>query len=726
MNLQASCLTRGNDGSMHNELKHVLRTTLSVEIRRIGGLLVNDVKEDLVRCVQDILHIKSGHLLVQEPRCNNLDDGKRFDTRKQRKCEKRQFPADAESFTSECLQREEKMIDRSFMPSTSVLRASMKSGVVDAQKRVHFFMANQGDEKVARPTPVPIPRPPPSASALPPLPEPPYPPGVLGLELKDCSDMDCHEVGQFNLGATANADMGSEPQPPLVSKRFRSAAGEGSFSIEQLSKSTSRVTTMTEIDLDRQGDPPPNIRKTCRAEAVRYQDRLAADISEIKTLMTCEMEEKVMAVKGKADIASRFIYAVHCGTFDYFMGIFLTLSAVIIGVETDVMSGDPGSDRPRFFRVMDIVFFFIFWFELIVRLVIYQKFWFRMEGWRWNIFDLIVVASATLDEVAAIVMGGTQAHGEIEKFGFLRMLKFCRIVRLVRMVRLIPELKAMVYLIAASMSSFFWTIALMILMMYLLAIYYTDTAGIMRMQDEGAEAGLKEKWGSIGHSIFSLFQAVTGGDDWINFVSTWETSQTAASTKMVNTLMFCVYIAFAMLVLLNLVTGVFVEGAQRLIRQDRDAEIIKQARKLFAALGGDGENSLTEDAFLDTLDNGRLDDYLAAVDLRRDEAESLFVVLDSDGSGELSLDEFLLGTLRLKGPAKAVDCSIIKHTMRALRQELKHLEEIKELPKMVQQLRSSLQKMQSTLQKVSQQAHMCVVVTNDLRHSLSPVPEVLV
>ena len=48
--------------------------------------------------------------------------------------------------------------------------------------------------------------------------------------------------------------------------------------------------------------------------------------------------------------------------------------------------------------------------------------------------------------------------------------------RLVRMVRLLPELKSLVCLIMASMSSFVWTCVLLMLLVYMLAVYMTMMA----------------------------------------------------------------------------------------------------------------------------------------------------------------------------------------------------------------------------------------------------------
>merc|ERR1712232_557083 len=56
-----------------------------------------------------------------------------------------------------------------------------------------------------------------------------------------------------------------------------------------------------------------------------------------------------------------------------------------------------------------------------------------------------------------------------------------------------------------------------------------------------------------------------------------------------------------------------------------------------------------------------MQEYLKAIDVNPDEAETLFKVLDLDGSGHIDYDEFVHGCLRLKGNAKAIDFFTLQH-----------------------------------------------------------------
>merc|ERR1719188_2771022 len=112
--------------------------------------------------------------------------------------------------------------------------------------------------------------------------------------------------------------------------------------------------------------------------------------------------------------------------------------------------------------------------------------------------------------------------------------------------------------------------------MYCMAVVFTELAS--ETMQKGGSSMIQQHWGSIFQSTLSLYMGITGGDDWRNFVDPFKDD---SAQYVLTTAVFAIYIAFATLVMLNLVTGVFVEGAQRIIKEDRDHEISTHVRKLF-------------------------------------------------------------------------------------------------------------------------------------------------
>jgi len=282
----------------------------------------------------------------------------------------------------------------------------------------------------------------------------------------------------------------------------------------------------------------------------------------------------------------------------------------------------------------------------------------------WNCFDTAMVAFAIIDFATTAFTRANDGQGVLkimDNLNVLRLLRLVRLARLVRIVRLIPELKAMVYLIHASMSSFLWTTVLMMILIFMWAVYFTEmrTELVIAEEDPGRIEKLDLHWGTMSDSMLTLFMAMMGGEDWAVFVDVFR----PYSSFWVNVLFFCTYVAFSTLVVLNLVTGVFVDGAQQIIREERETDLLKLAAKAFEKADIDHEGVLTKEQFDVLMDDHIFDDFLVALGINEQDADKLFYILDDNGNGSLSWREFMRATLRLQGGAQANDLASLKHTV---------------------------------------------------------------
>jgi len=363
---------------------------------------------------------------------------------------------------------------------------------------------------------------------------------------------------------------------------------------------------------------------------------------------------------------------VNSHLFDYMMGSLLLLNAFILGVSVDYVARNGLVEAPPRYRKAENAFMVVFTVELMMRVIAFGVKFFTVEGWRWNVFDLFII---TFGWVALLVEGYAEGNFVLANANFVRLIKLGRITRLARMVRLIPELKSMVYLISASMSSFFWTLVLMLLVIFCMGVYFTELASDMLHNKNGDTSLIEKHWGNLGQSILTLFMSITGGDDWRNFV---EPFWNGDRFMMLSTaIIFALFVAFISLVMLNLVTGVFVEGAQRIIREDLDTELMNMAAKVFMETDSDNSQAITSDEWDEQLQKGNLDEYIRAVGITRIEAQELFELLDQDESGAVNVVEFVRGCLRLRGGAKAMDVAIALHKMKLqfgdIQQQLENL-----------------------------------------------------
>jgi len=343
--------------------------------------------------------------------------------------------------------------------------------------------------------------------------------------------------------------------------------------------------------------------------------------------------------------------------FDYVLIVFLLGNALTFGIEADVMARQSLLESPAIFTAINITFTIIFVAELSIRMVAYQWSFLWGEGWTWNAFDLIIVTFSVIDEASQLFFQGSL----LGFAGVLRMLRLGRVMRLIRLVRVIPALKSMVYLISASMNSFFWTGVLLLLLMYCVAVYFTDLATeAMRLNvDTAADLSeVRRYWGSLGQAVASLFQAITGGMDWRDCVDVFAIALPESQDMLLG--VFSLYIAFATLVMLNLVTGVFVEGAQRIAKEEKEQELIKSVQKLCQLADTSGDGEITWEEFESNLASPEMTAYLKAFDMDSSQARDIFYVLDANDSGTVSLEEFIGASIKLHAPARMSDREILR------------------------------------------------------------------
>jgi Ca2+-binding EF-hand superfamily protein len=116
--------------------------------------------------------------------------------------------------------------------------------------------------------------------------------------------------------------------------------------------------------------------------------------------------------------------------------------------------------------------------------------------------------------------------------------------------------------------------------------------------------------------------------------------------------------------MLNLVTGVFVEGAQRMIQDEKVTEIGKDVRKLFnlTDVDGSGDISCEEFELLIDDDNITMSNLMASLGVEcHGQGRGIFKLLDADNSGQIDVKEFVSGCMRLRGNARSIDLIMLKY-----------------------------------------------------------------
>jgi hypothetical protein len=348
---------------------------------------------------------------------------------------------------------------------------------------------------------------------------------------------------------------------------------------------------------------------------------------------------------------------VHSALFDQTMGMMLLLNALIIGVQVDWLARNKTTENPLAFHILDWLFCIVFVTELIVRVMSGPRSFTHGPEWKWNCFDTTVV----LIQVTVVLLDGQEGAIEaLDKLHFVRMLRLCRLARFLRMVRLFPGLRSMVFLLVDCVGSFFWACLMLIGLMFCMAIYFTElyTSLCVKYPDED-HTSLQEFWGSVPQSFLALYMAIFGGVDWKDVLDVYKTLDEDA--YVINTVIMLAYVAFTTLVMLNLVTGVFVDGAQRIVQEDRDKGLLRLAARIFEAADQDGSKDISGQEFEEILSSELMQDFCEVNNISVNEVDTLYKLLaEGDDEGSVTITDFVRGCKMLQGEARAADVQTVK------------------------------------------------------------------
>mmetsp|Transcript_2610 Transcript_2610/g.4763 ORF Transcript_2610/g.4763 Transcript_2610/m.4763 type:complete len:215 (+) Transcript_2610:3-647(+) len=133
-------------------------------------------------------------------------------------------------------------------------------------------------------------------------------------------------------------------------------------------------------------------------------------------------------------------------------------------------------------------------------------------------------------------------------------------------------------------------------------------------------------------------------------------------------LFFIVFVYFA---LNNIISGMFIDRAFKVVTNDRDFGILEETKEdytytdrirgLFHELDTDDSQTLNWEEVQTHLDNPHVKAYFAWLGINIHQASLVFKLIDVNGDGELSISEFLRGCHALRGQATNIEAKVLHH-----------------------------------------------------------------
>eukprot|EP00746_Dinoflagellata_sp_MGD_P152790 gnl/MRDRNA2_/MRDRNA2_83882_c0_seq1.p1 gnl/MRDRNA2_/MRDRNA2_83882_c0~~gnl/MRDRNA2_/MRDRNA2_83882_c0_seq1.p1 ORF type:complete len:665 (-),score=100.53 gnl/MRDRNA2_/MRDRNA2_83882_c0_seq1:265-2259(-) len=325
----------------------------------------------------------------------------------------------------------------------------------------------------------------------------------------------------------------------------------------------------------------------------------------------------------------------------------VVLNGIQMGVQEDYDLGDS-------LMFLDHLFTAVFASEMVIKLVAWRLEYFRSA---WNVFDCFLTNLSILDVWILAAMGGGQG---MKMFAVLRILRVFRVVRLLRMVKSLRELTLILQGFIDAMRTAVWVSLLLMLLLYIFAIFCTSTVGRPGIYEGHNEENVEDAetfnsyqfFGTIPRSMFTLLNCVMLSDDWYMVSRAMLEKQPAVLFLLVGFLMI------TSVGLMGTIGGIIVENvitsADSLNSDDDTAkrkELLAHLQRLYAfvfELDLDGSGSLDADELAQAWDREEMQDLLSVVNLPIGaNAQELVDLIDTDGNNELEMSEFVQNMVRL-------------------------------------------------------------------------------
>jgi len=423
-------------------------------------------------------------------------------------------------------------------------------------------------------------------------------------------------------------------------------------------------------------EPGSRVRKFSEDSSAKEIDRVEWT-RHLQRRVSQQLDRTDRFLGQQAQVATPLGSLVQGNVFQGICAGVIILNAVFVGYTSDVSMTNvlktPPEAEPAWFKLCNTTFTAIYVVEVALRIYALRLTFFFGPDWKWNALDTFLVVTSVAEDIFQDVGLGS--------LRIIRGLRMFRVLRIIRVMRFFRDLRLMIGSVMQSLASLSWALLLLLIIMYLFAVFFMQgTIMYFRSEEEPSafvREGITSWYGSVFDTMYTLLATITGGLNWFDVVQPLE------EISMLYRCLFCFYVVFVVIGVLNVLTGIFVERAQELSGLDRDLVIqtelkrnetfLVEMRRIFEEADADGSGTISWGEFKGYLENDRVKAYLATQQLDAFDARTLFDILNVGEGEEISIDKFIVGCMRLKGMAKSVDLLAVLNETREVSRRLKVL-----------------------------------------------------
>jgi len=301
---------------------------------------------------------------------------------------------------------------------------------------------------------------------------------------------------------------------------------------------------------------------------------------------------------------------------------------------------------------LNFSFSILFLLDIILRIAFLRWNFFRSVA-NWIDFSVVAFAMLELIDLSELQLNATVLR-------LLRLIKVARAMRVIRLTKILESLYWMLKCVKASLDVLLWAMCLLGMIQCIAGMVISQLVRPYLI-DESIDPELRRQvfryYGTFTKTIFTMSEIM-----FANWASPARVLvDNISDTWIVVIIIYRCIIGFA---ILNVVNAVFVQQTMKVAQSDHDFQLVqkqKQAdaycgklREFFRTLDTSGDGLVDWEEFKVLLADPKLQAWMATLELEAYDMVHLFKMID-DGDGEISIDEFMDGAMRLRGLAKSID-----------------------------------------------------------------------
>lgn len=354
---------------------------------------------------------------------------------------------------------------------------------------------------------------------------------------------------------------------------------------------------------------------------------------------------------------------------DTIFGIIILMNAMFIGIDLEVT--DPNASGVNWgLWTCETLFLIVFLLELFLRAraEMPKPMRFFMSGW--GAFDTTVTVLGCVDTWIFTPMAGS-GENPLASFTVLRVFRLLRLVRLVRVLRAFSQLVVLIQTLADSIKAVAWMSLLLGMVLYTGSVVCVLLLG----QPYGeSDEDVDYFFGTLPRALFAHFCIVT--------VEGWPDIASASMKYSSGWSLYWIFmIVLTNFCLVNLMVGVIVERIMNNAKAQEthlssfmaDLEQFRSTlRTLFEAADVDRSGDITRDEIRQLLSKNETNKIMGAFGVNLDVATPiLHSIMEIDGDGPTSFEEFYDACVRLSGSRNDVHSLYVQNDVRSSHREMR-------------------------------------------------------